>query len=421
MLRFFLLVLFCATNSAFAGDIFTTPTVADLPALIDSFEDHNVRLGASKAIATLGKSAVPALIEAVSSDDVDVQIWSVYTLGLIGPDASVAAAAVAVGLHSQDTNLRAAAARSLGRIGASDQQTVDLLGKAATDDDTRVRRWSVVALGQLGPSAAAAIPQLIDTLNDQPVRKEAIHALIQIGTPAVPKLTEALACDMVRLEAAEALRQIDPAFAQEQGIDRPTKADLKALRVSLLCQEKDIDARTRAAESLGVLGLEAAAILIAGFAVEEEAVVRATTAAFQNIGPSAVPLLRETIKQDSPSLHIAAIAALAAIGPCGKAATPELISALKDADRDVRHQAVRTLGLFGLAAEPAVPALIAVMHNSRDVEATRQLALKTLAYIATSEDEQIIGALREATEDSNYGISSLAKQMLKRLEASDTP
>jgi hypothetical protein len=61
------------------------------------------------------------------------------------------------------------------------------------------------------------------------------------------------------------------------------------------------------------------------------------------------------------------------------------------------------------------------MQNSRDLEATRQVALKTLARIATAKHEQILEALRESTKDSNYGISSLAKQMLKKLEVPKSP
>jgi len=413
-------MLCCTTTAATAGDLFTNPTENDLPVLIDCFEDPNVRVGASKAIETLGARAVPRLIEALGSDSMDVRIWSVHTLGKIGCAASAAATALADLMQSKETSLRAVAARSLGRIRASDRESIALLGKATTDEDTRVRRWSVVSLGQIGPAAAAAVPQLIDALNDQPIRQEAVRALIQIGKHAVPQLTEALASNAVRLEAAEALRGIDPAIARRLKIDRPTKADLCALRLSLRNKKKDIDARIRATESLGLLGLEAVPILIAAFA-EKDAVVLAATSAFQNIGSSAVPLLRATFEQESAAVQAAAIQALAAIGPTASDAIPDLIAALTDADRNVRHQAVRTLDAFDSAAKPAIPALIAVMQNSRDVEPTRQLALKTLAQIATAEHEQIITALRESTKDSNYGISSLAKQMLKELKVTESP
>jgi HEAT repeat protein len=415
------LTLCCGPTAATAGDIFTNPSEGDLLALINCFEDPNVRLGASQAIETLGKRAVPRLVEALHSDSIDVQIWSVHTLGNIGCSASTAATALAEVLQSKDANLRAVAARSLGRIRASDGQSVALLGKATTDEQIRVRRWSVVSLGQIGPAAHAAVPQLIDALDDHPIRKEVIRSLIQIGMPAVPQLTAALARDVVRLEAAEALRQIDPAIARDLDIDRPTKADLNSLRLSLHNKEKDLDARIHAAESLGLLGLEAVPILIAAFVAEDDAVVRAATLAFRDIGAPAVPLLRETCKEESASLHAAAVQALAAIGLTACDAMPELIAALTDADRDVRHQAVRTLEAFGPAAQPAITALIAVMQNSRDLEATRQVALKTLARIATAKHEQILEALRESTKDSNYGISSLAKQMLKKLEVPKSP
>jgi FOG: HEAT repeat len=49
-------------------------------------------------------------------------------------------------------------------------------------------------LRQLGPAAKAAIPALIETLNDRepPVRVEASLALAAIGTEAVPALIKAV-------------------------------------------------------------------------------------------------------------------------------------------------------------------------------------------------------------------------------------
>ncbi|MBC8351886.1 MAG: HEAT repeat domain-containing protein [Planctomycetes bacterium] len=418
MLRSLVLVLSLCGSVATAGDIFNSPTLADVPALIRSFEDSNIRLGASKAIVAIGEPAIPQLSDALRSDQLDVQIWSAYTIGKIGPSASAAAPALASLLHSADSNLRAVSARSLGQIHSDNANAIALLAKSITDDDSRVRRSSVISLGQIGTTAGLAVPQLVDALDDQPVCADVIRSLVQIGEDAIPRLTEALANDSVRLEAAEVLRQLDPAAAKQLGIEETTKADLNALRMSIHDVDRGIPSRTSAAERLGKLGLDAAPVLIAAFADNANEVVRASSAAFQAIGPAAVPLLREALKHESGRVRAAAIDALAAIGSDANNALPDLMTSLTDADREVRHRAVKTLSVFGSASEPAIPALIAVMHNPRDLEATRQLAVKTLARIATPEHEQIINALRESTKDTNYGVSSLAKQMLKTLETS---
>jgi HEAT repeat protein len=411
------LLVASTTSAAMAGDRFTNPALDQVPALIRDFEDSNLRFGASKAIVSIGKPAVPSLIESLRTDHVVLQIWSAYTLGEIGPDASAAALALVDGLRAEDDDLRAVAARSLGQIGSDNAKVVEALAESLTDTNARVGKWSVVSLGQIGPSAIAAGPQLVDALDQPSVRAEAIRSLVQIGAGTIPLLTEALADDTIRLEAVEALRQLDPDTAKRLKIDKPTSDDLAALEISLRDMDKDIEARVTAARWLGTLGIEAAPILITAFADDNHEVVRACSAAFGDIGVSAVPLLQDTLKHESAQVRAAAVDALAAIGADAKDAIDELISALTDADPDVRHRAVRALDTLGPAAQGAIPGLIAVMQNARDIEATRQLALKTLARIAPPMHELTIAALRESTKDKNYGVSSLAKELLKGLEA----
>ena len=175
------------------------------------------------------------------------------------------------------------------------------------------------------------------------------------------------------------------------------------------------DARIEAASRLGSLGSNATPILIAVFGDGDQDVSRAAAAALGEVGPEAVPLLQQAMQDESPVVRAKVADALAAIGPDAHEALPDLIAALEDADRTVRHRAVTALGELGSAAEAAVPALIAVMQNPRDLEPTRQLALKVLARTGPDSRETVIAALRESTEDDNYGISSLAKQTLKKI------
>jgi len=164
--------------------------------------------------------------------------------------------------------------------------------------------------------------------------------------------------------------------------------------------------------------VDAAPTLIAAFADEDDRVVRASMEVTAAIGAPAVPLLRESFQHESPRERAATIDALGAIGADAKGAIDDLIAALTDVDRDVRHRAVKALERFGAEAEGAIAALIAVMQNPRDQEATRQAAIKALARIAPTGHEQAIAALRESTKDPNYGVKSLAEQILKEFEAS---
>ncbi len=85
--------------------------------------------------------------------------------------------------------------------------------------------------------------------------------------------------------------------------------------------------------------------------------------------------------------------------------------------RTVRHRAVNALSALGSSAESAVPALIAVMQNARDAEPTRQLAIKVMGRTGPRVRDVVVAALEKSTEDGNFGVSSLAKQLLKQLKA----
>ena len=403
---------------AVAEDIFNDPTVDDVPTLISTFSDPNLRLGASRAIESVGAGAVPNLVQALRSDQDDLRIWSAYTLGRLGPKASAAVTALADLFPSSNVTLRRVATRSLGEVHVDDAVVIELLAKLTSDDDVRVRQYAVDSLGQIGPSANAATGQLIDALDDQPVRARALESLVNIGELAIPLLEKELSDDTIRMEVAEALRRIDPESAKRLGVAKTTIADLVALEISLHDQEKDLDARIQASEKLGKLGLEAAPMLISVFADENQSLTESAAHAFGKMGRSAVPVLRETLQNHSPAVRKTAIDAVAAIGPDAEDATADVVVALADDDRNVRHHAVKCARSIRAATDDIVLALIEVMQDPREQEATRQLAVKTLAQIAPRH-EKTTAAFRESTKDRNYGVSSLVKEMLRRLDFDD--
>ena len=409
------LLALCQNVSAQDENPFVQPSANDVSALITLFEDPNVRFGASKALESIGKPAVEKLIEALRSDDRAIQTWSAYTLGQLGGDAANAVTPLAELLAASDVNIRSVTARAIGKIGVADAAVIAKLAMATTDENTRVRRWSIVALGELGPAASSAVLQLVDALDDQRVRSDAVTALIAIGTSALPILKGSLNDDDIRLEVASIIRTVDPAFAKQLGVDKPSGADLSALGIALTNVDKDTAARIDAAKSLGTLGVDGATLLVAALADTDPTVVRACSAAFGDIGAPAVPLLLESMSHESPQVRAATAAGFAAIGTAAKDATPNLVAALQDADRAVRHEAVKALDEIGVADEPVVVGLVAVVHNDRDLEPTRQRAIKTLARLAL-DNETAIAGLRKSTEDRNYGVSSLAKEVLKRVE-----
>ena len=216
-----------------------------IPMLIKSLDDANVRYGASLALSKLGTAAVPALRKSLVSGKRDVPVFSAYTLGQIGPAASPAVGDLIEALAGSDDALRAAAAEALGKIGPSAAAAVDTLTITLTDEKQNVRMRAAVSLGQIGPSAEKAVPKLIGALSDNRLRQHARTALTRIGPAAYKKLLDSLGDDTIRYDVSVVLLKIDPERAKKSGLDKPTNDDLKALRLVLNDFDRDPSERRR--------------------------------------------------------------------------------------------------------------------------------------------------------------------------------
>lgn len=95
------------------------------------YRDWTVKETAVDALARIGASSVPALMDALKDPNPDVRVQ---------------------------------AARSLARMGDSGKAAVPLLIERLHDPNEDVRQASARALGQMGPAAAEAVPALIAIL-----------------------------------------------------------------------------------------------------------------------------------------------------------------------------------------------------------------------------------------------------------------
>jgi len=163
-----------------------TPRPVESPAVIDLMdmlrhEDASRRRIAVVALGdarSVGRDAIPELVE---------------------------------GLEDKDEAVRREAARALGKIGAT--AAVPSLVVALSDaPDDLVRASAAEALGRIGSRATVAIPALIAALKhaDDGVCEAAACALVKIGLPAAPALIEAVTDDdrRLHLRAAAVLTEI---------------------------------------------------------------------------------------------------------------------------------------------------------------------------------------------------------------------
>jgi HEAT repeat protein len=200
-----------------------------------------LRFAAEQMRAT--PAALPLLLKALESPNLDVRNMAIVVLGRMGPDARPATPALVAAakemIRASEGSIKwsrntlfSDLASTLVRILPA-EETVAILSEALSAGRQTIREDTLSALGELGPRAAAAIPLLLEVLRDadRPAASTAdegsayrvIWSLGQIAPPPTP-LSQAQTNDVVealhraldyrwdyaRAEAASALAAFGP-------------------------------------------------------------------------------------------------------------------------------------------------------------------------------------------------------------------
>ncbi len=153
-------------------------TEEDVPLLIEKIksQDAKERNSAISIMQERGDIVIPYLVKNLKSDDVDVRILSLNTLGLV--NAKEAIDPIKEMLNDEDQNVREAAIEALGRLKA--EKEVELLTELMEKEEDE---WSkipyIVALGEIGDPYP--IPVLLQYLDDEILSYPSIEALGKIG------------------------------------------------------------------------------------------------------------------------------------------------------------------------------------------------------------------------------------------------
>ena len=215
-----------------------------IPVLIEAFNDSRISHEAAEAIAGLGQQAVPALIEALKSNNIHLQWGAAHALGEMGPVAKEASPALLRALKStNDNNLRNKFSDALKRIGPADNEELSMLVQDLKSNDRNIRLSAINALAIKGKSA---IPSLIKLLadSDRDIRFWAAYILGR-NKSAAREATTTLANTIkkdddkdVRGNAIWALREIEPTIETSKDI---SDDELSAIDKIITMESKDDD------------------------------------------------------------------------------------------------------------------------------------------------------------------------------------
>ncbi|GAB1540934.1 hypothetical protein NUACC21_36030 [Scytonema sp. NUACC21] len=183
------IALFCLTLSSLVTKTTwaQSPTETQISFYIQQLKNPQEQAGAIDDLVTVGKPAVPALIQALQDSDPQVRGSAAIALGKIGPDAAQAAPAILRMIDDKDPTVRFHAVQAINKIGK--QAYVPHL-IAGLDSAKSWERYNAAhGLRAMGKDAAPAVPTLIRKLQDKEdvwMRVSAASTLGSIGTAATP-------------------------------------------------------------------------------------------------------------------------------------------------------------------------------------------------------------------------------------------
>jgi HEAT repeat protein len=404
-------------------------------ALLTRLEDVSdvVRIEAAFALGLLGdqrEATVARLVEVARTSSASTRASALHAIGNIcskraeeepgreGPAFVGTEAVVLAGLDDADADVRKSACHALGYLGLPASQHLErVLRIIETDPSGVMRDWAASQLRRLAERAdiSSAVATLARLLGDAPrlpspssnERSLALlicEALGKIGPgarAAVPALLEALNDDRVALWAAEALWRIErraehvlPMLDREfDGNGEivcdivcemgPEARPLLPKLLDALARDDYWDLQWAAADAIGRVASadpETLQALQKALAHKSGVVRSAAAKALANIGAPAVPLLIDMLSTDiDPKTQEWVADALSRMGPVALSAAPILRAKLGSPHRGLCLWAAIALGKIASDAN-AVPALIEILEDDGMTDAW-QAACEALAAI----------------------------------------
>lgn len=377
-------------------DWFTNPKHNEAKKLIPLLADAGKRDRAAQELIRLSADAVPALMDVLQTQDLELVALYEQILARI-PSASPE---LQKALRSAHPLIRGRAAEvfAVNR----DKNAVPALVEALRGEFFTVRARAALALGNIGD--VQTLPELLPLLKD-PEPEVRIAACAAIGKFCDPSTFDEIANVLLDDPLIEARR----AALQALGDSRHPKAVpflMEALRDSFWWFEREQSTRhlLSAIEDMGEPVVEP---LIEALGDREGAVRRFAATMLGNLRD------RRAIEELGVALydlhHEVSLAAAEALARFGGESLGLLSGALSHSEAEVREAAIH--GLSMIQDERAAPLLIGMLDDSE-----RDVRLRALRSLEALDDARAISALQElAANRADRETAALAKQILGKL------
>ncbi len=349
-------LLLCGTLSAAEPD--TGKLTADLKAGGDAAYQAADELADAPA-----DKALPALTEALGSDDAELQRRAARALAQFGKEAHMASPALAKLLDSPIPKVRAYAAYALGKIGNGSSKALPKLIKLITDEDPTVRREALEAMLEMDADPSVTLPIMVNVLEkaDPAMVLPVLSELAEKGDKAVPRLRKALKYPKAAYWACLVAAEMGPDAA-------PAVPELRSVLDS-----DDAEVRMHALIALGEIGPAAKPALdrvIKALQSDEVPAVK-YSAAFALAAmedAQATEALQKAAEGDDAFLSLMSYYAVAKLNPEDKqkmtTAATFLVEAMKNENPNVRAAAARCLANLEAPTEIVQPIIADALEDA---------------------------------------------------------
>jgi HEAT repeat protein len=315
--------------------------------------------------ATPPKPIVEFLAEVTAQADDDVRRLAFDLLGRMGTPAVPHLVSM---LDGGDEERTRGACRALGDIGPAALEAVPALVtviEQRSDHERATVSAALVALRKMGPEADETVPLLVHLLDDPELDRTAGSALEKMGPAALEALLEVVRTggDEQAQRAMDVLHDMDAeGFDDVLALASDPDPLVRSVAAGLLSQHDEPTGEVRAA-------------LIDGLHDDDETVAGAYFRAVRSMGPAAVPVLRELLKDEDHDVAARAADMLGARGGDAAAALPDLALLLSGEDESLARAAARAIGEIGVASPASTEGLLAMLGPGAGRPFTPLLAL----------------------------------------------
>ena len=410
---------------------------------------------------------VPALLEALNSNKLELQRAVIQALGRIGHESALPGMFDA--LESKDEDLRESIIEAVAKINHKD--ALNPLINALSDKNPRLRYEAAIALGELG--IADAVDPLINYLKTDGADKRALEALDKLeDRRVIPYLADELAkgnfYDQTAVQAIHMLRDFN---AENQAFDglvvtakdkyqddlaritaiaalgKTNNFDASPILLKLLNNKKESSLiRRYAVQSLGDLKDADTVSVLRAVAFGKYKSKSSVSEKIAELGSQVFGDILKDIRQDQDldligeailglgkhqdhesyefivgllqsentpeTILKSSIKALGFMGE--KEAVKPLTQALNSNDKYIRQEVIRALSQ--IESKLAIPSLVSVLKNDSDYY-VRSSALDALGNL---NNRDVIPELLEALNDSEYLIRTTSNEALVKISNTES-